>query len=97
MDVRLKKEDVNVNEMKSDKLTDSIIFNIIKKIELRMAMEEKYEVSRAPQLSIIPHQMGRHLHSTTAMGYLGLAMGSILYMRFKRTFPSKYRQNDPIY
>lgn len=85
MDVRLKTEDVNINNMKDDKLTDSLIFNLIKKIELRMAMEEKYKTSRAPQLSIIPHQLGRHLHSTIAMGYFGAAMGSILYLRYRRT------------
>lgn len=38
MDVRLKKEEENLVEMTSDKLTDSLIYNIIKKIELKMSM-----------------------------------------------------------
>lgn len=35
MDVRLKKEDVNISEFKDEKLNDSLIFNIIKKLELK--------------------------------------------------------------
>ena len=83
--------------MKDIKLNDSLIFNIIKKIELRMSMEEKYEVTRAPQLSIIPHQLGRHLHSTLAMGYFGLATSSIIYLRFKRKISIKQRQGNAFY
>jgi hypothetical protein len=83
--------------MKEDKLADSLIFNIIKKIELRMAMEEKYEVTRAPQLNIIHNQLGRHLHSTLAMGYFGIAMSSIIYLRFKRKNSIKQRQSNAFY
>lgn len=38
MDVRLRKEE-DVEHQRDDKLIDSLIFNLIKKIELRQAME----------------------------------------------------------
>jgi hypothetical protein len=86
MDVRLRKEE-DVRHQRDDKLTDSLIFNLIKKIELRQTMEEKYERLRAPQLSIIPHDVGRLLHSSLAVAYCGLAVGAIVFMRYRRTTP----------
>ncbi len=43
--------------MTNDKLTDSLIYNIIKKLELKMAMEQKYLEIRSPQLKILPKYM----------------------------------------
>ena len=53
MDVRAakkvpKQEDLLIEQ--DDKLTDSLIYNIIKKIELKEAMESKYEENRLPQV-----------------------------------------------
>lgn len=86
MDVRLRKEE-DVEHQKGDKLTDSLIFNLIKKIELRQAMEEKYERLRAPQLSIIPHDVGKLLHSSLTVAYCGFAVGAIVFLRYRRITP----------
>lgn len=90
MDSRLRKGNVegNMMDMENDKLTDSLIYNIIKKIETKMTMEDKYEAARTPQIKILPPAFGRYIHSTTAMGYIGIVMTSILYLRFRSISPS---------
>ena len=46
MDVRISGEapvEEEIARQEESKLTDSLIFNIIKKIELKMTMEDKFE------------------------------------------------------
>ena len=53
MDIRKKSEELKKGEILSEqknKLNDSLIFNIIKKIQVKMAMEEKYQQIRMQQM-----------------------------------------------
>ena len=58
MDVREKGRQVDaledVGKQEEAKLTDSLIFNIIKKMELKIAMENKYDSERVPFIRQMP-------------------------------------------
>jgi len=72
-------------KQEDSKLTDSLIYNIIKKIELKLAMEEKYEEARIPIIKQIPQSFGRYLYTPYCIGYFSAAMAVLMYLRFKRT------------
>ena len=69
-----------------EKLTDSLIYNIIKKIQLKESMEYKYEAFRLPQVKDIPYGLGKHVHSANGIGYFMLVSAWLLYGRYKSTF-----------
>ena len=86
MDVRAakkvpKQEDLLIEQ--DDKLTDSLIYNIIKKIELKEAMESKYEENRLPQVKQLPYGLGHKIHSANGLGYFSAVTSGLLYMRYK--------------
>ncbi len=85
MDVRassnLSQEEFNKQE--DSKLTDALIFNIIKKIELKMSMEDKFEEQRVAIVKMLPQNIGKHLYSPVAIGYFLTVMIGTTYLRYK--------------
>ena len=72
-----------VSEQEEGKLNDSLIFNIIKKIELKIAMEDKYEQQRIPIIKQMPESFGKYVYSPLGLGYFVSVMMGMLFFRYK--------------
>ena len=49
-----------------------------------MTMEDKYEEARIPIIKQIPPTFGRYLYTPYCIGYFSVAMGIMMFLRFKR-------------
>lgn len=65
------------------KLTDSLIFNIIKKIELKMQMQNKFDLSRVEFAKKMPGNFGKYFYSPLGVGYFLAVMIGMTYLRYK--------------
>lgn len=88
MDVRTKSSitiEKEFTNQEDSKINDALIYNIIKKIELKMAMENKYEEERIPIVKKMPANLGKYLYSPLSLGYFVTVMLGMTYLRYKGT------------
>lgn len=90
MDVRLRKTEaeegqLNYDRHEDNKLNDALIFNIIKKLELKMDMEAKFVEQRKVAYKEMPSVFTQYLYSSVALGYFTTAMMALIFLRYKGT------------
>lgn len=65
-----------------------LIFNIIKKLELKMIMEEKYEEQLIATAKLLPNTYSKYLYSYLALGYFTAALFTLLFLRYRGNLSS---------
>lgn len=96
MDVRATNKTSTAQDLlkeQDEKLTDSLIYNIIKKIELKESMQAKYDQNRLPQVKDLAYGLGKYIHSANGLGYFLAAATILIYLRYRskntKTQPKK--------
>lgn len=50
---------------------------------MKAIIEDNYYETRAPQVKNIPYNLGQHLHSTIAVGYVCVSFLGLVVLRYR--------------